>query len=98
MTFSIVGDFDNTIHCWRTQAASWPDPEEGILLASGAGALGVRLGMPIPQGGLSFDRPELGVGNEADTGLMQSVIVLAWRSVVCWMILLLMLTLYKFLD
>jgi adenosylcobinamide-phosphate synthase len=98
MTFSIVGDFDNTIHCWRNQAARWPDPEEGILLASGAGALGVRLGMPIPQGGLSFDRPELGVGNEADTGLMQSVIVLAWRSVVCWMILLLMLTLYKFLD
>jgi adenosylcobinamide-phosphate synthase len=98
MTFAIVGDFENTIHCWRTQAASWPDPEEGILLASGAGALGVRLGMPIPQGGLPLDRPELGVGDEADPGFMQSAIGLMWRSVVCWMILLLLLTLANFLD
>ena len=98
MTFAIAGDLDNTIHCWRTQAASWPDPEEGILLASGAGALGVRLGMPIPQGGLHIDRPELGVGNDADIGFMQSAIGLVWRSVVCWMIVLLMLTLAKFLD
>jgi adenosylcobinamide-phosphate synthase len=98
MTFAIVGDFENTIHCWRTQAASWPDPEEGILLASGAGALGVRLGMPIPQGGLPLDRPELGVGDEADTGFMQSSIGLVWRSVVCWMVLLLLLTLANFLG
>jgi len=58
-TFAIVGDFEDTVYCWRTQAASWPDSEAGILLASGAGALGVRLGMPIPQGGLPLDRPEL---------------------------------------
>jgi adenosylcobinamide-phosphate synthase len=98
LTFAIVGDFENTIHCWRSQAASWPDPEEGILLASGAGALGVRLGMPIPQGGLPLDRPELGVGDEADTGFMQSAIGLVWRSVVCWMVLLLLLTLANFLG
>jgi len=98
MTFAIVGDFENTIHCWRTQAASWPDPEAGILLASGAGALGVRLGMPITQGGLPLDRPELGIGEEADAGFMQSAIGLVWRAVVCWMILLLMLTLANFLG
>lgn len=93
MTFAIVGDFENTIYCWRTQAASWPDPEAGILLASGAGALGVRLGMPLPQGGLLEDRPELGVGDEADADFMQSAIGLVWRSVVFWLILLLLLTL-----
>ena len=98
MTFAIVGDFENTIHCWRTQAASWPDPEAGILLASGAGALGVRLGMPIPQGGSSLDRPELGAGDEADTGFMQSAVGLVWRSVVFWMILLLLLTLANLLG
>ena len=93
MTFAIVGDFENTIHCWRTQAASWPDPEAGILLASGAGALGVRLGMPIPQHGLPLDRPQLGDGDPADTDFMQSAIGLVWRSVVFWMLLLLLLTL-----
>lgn len=98
ITFAIVGDFESTIYCWRTQAASWPDPEAGILLASGAGALGVRLGMPIPQGGLPLDRPELGMGDEADADYMQSTIGLVWRSVVFWMILLLLLTLASLLG
>jgi adenosylcobinamide-phosphate synthase len=98
MTFAIVGNFEDTVYCWRTQAASWPDPEAGVLLASGAGALGVRLGMPIPQGGLPFDRPELGAGDEADADFMQSAIGLVWRSVVFWLILLLLLTLASLLG
>ena len=97
MTFAIVGDFENTVYCWRTQAASWPDSEAGILLASGAGALGMRLGMPIPQGGLLEDRPELGIGDDADTDFMQSTIGLVWRSVVFWLILLLLLSLASLL-
>ena len=98
MTFAVVGDFEDTVYCWRTQAASWPDKEAGILLASGAGALGVRLGMPIPQGGLPFDRPELGIGDDADADFMQSTIGLVWRSVVFWLILLLLLTLASLLG
>lgn len=97
-TFAIVGDFEDTAYCWRTQAAAWPDPEAGILLASGAGALGVRLGMPIPQGGLPLDRPELGVGDEADADFMQSTVGLVWRSVVFWIILLALLTLANLLG
>jgi len=93
MTFAIVGDFENTVYCWRTQAANWPDSEAGILLASGAGALGVRLGMPLPQGGVMEDRAELGIGDDADADFMQSAIGLVWRSVVFWMVLLLLLTL-----
>ena len=96
MTFAIVGNFEDTVYCWRTQAASWPDPEAGVLLASGAGALGVRLGMAIPHGGMPEDRPELGVGDEADADFMQSAIGLVWRSVVFWVFLLLLLTLARF--
>lgn len=98
LTFAITGNFEDTAYCWRTQAASWPDPEEGILLASGAGAIGVRLGMPIPQGGLPHDRPELGIGDDADTDFMQSAVGLVWRSVVFWLILLLLLTLASLLG
>jgi adenosylcobinamide-phosphate synthase len=93
ITFAIVGNFEDTIYCWRTQATSWPDAETGILLSSGAGARGVRLGMPMHQGGLLLDRPEMGVGDDADTGFMQSTVGLVWRSVVFWLILLLLLTL-----
>jgi cobalamin biosynthesis protein CobD/CbiB len=46
-SFAVVGDFEGAAHCWRTQAVSWPEAGSGILLASGAGALGVRLGMPV---------------------------------------------------
>ena len=97
-TFAIVGNFEDTAYCWRTQAASWPDSEAGILLASGAGALGVRLGMPVPQGGLPLDRPELGIGDDADVDFMQSTIGLVWRSVVFWLILLMLLTLASLLG
>jgi adenosylcobinamide-phosphate synthase len=92
MAFAIVGNFEDTIHCWRTQASTWPDYETGILLASGAGALGVRLGMPIPQDGLLEDRAELGTDHDADTDFMQSAVGLVWRAVVLWLIMLLLLS------
>jgi adenosylcobinamide-phosphate synthase len=97
-TFAIVGDFEDTVYCWRTQASNWSDKEAGILLASGAGALGVRLGMPIPQGGLLLDRAELGVGDEADADFMRSTIGLVWRSVVFMLISLSLLTLASLLG
>lgn len=89
--FAIVGDFEDTIYCWRTQAQNWPDPEAGIVLASGAGAIGVRLGLPILQDGLPLDRPELGMGDEVDVDFMQSTIGLVWRALVFWIALLLLL-------
>lgn len=98
MTFAIAGNFEDAVHCWRTQAANWPDPEAGILLASGAGALGVRLGMPLPQDGMLEDRPELGAGDDADADFMQSAVGLVWRSVVFWLVLLLLLTLTSLLG
>jgi len=98
LTFAIVGDFEDTLYCWRSQAKNWPNNETGILLSSGAGALGVRLGMPIPQGGLPLDRASLGLGDEADIGFMQSTIGLVWRSIIFWLVLLLMLTLSSLLG
>ncbi len=85
-SFAVVGDFEDAVHCWRTQADRWPDAGSGILLASGAGALGVRLGLPVHDAiqelGEVGDRPELGLGEEADPDFMQSTIGLVWRSLV----------------
>lgn len=87
-TFAMVGDFEDAVYCWRNQARHWPDKEIGILLASGAGALGVRLGLPVDDGGVISERPELGLGDEADVDFMQSAIGLVWRSTVFNLILL----------
>jgi adenosylcobinamide-phosphate synthase len=84
--FAVVGDFEDAVHCWRTQADRWPDGGSGILLASGAGAMGVRLGLPVHEVmqdmGEVGDRPELGLGEDADPDFMQSAIGLVWRSLV----------------
>jgi adenosylcobinamide-phosphate synthase len=82
MTFALAGDFEDAVHCWRTQATRWPDANEGILLSSAAGALGVRLGLPIPDGDQWFSRPELGLGDDPDADGMLSLRALVWRTLV----------------
>lgn len=89
--FAIVGDFEDAIYCWRTQAAQWPDSGLGIVLAAGAGAIGVKLGMPVLQDGTLIDRPQLGVGDDADTGFLDSTVGLVWRALVLWLLMLLLL-------
>ncbi|QDX82892.1 threonine-phosphate decarboxylase [Denitratisoma sp. DHT3] len=86
--FAVVGDFEDALYCWRTQAGRWPDPRAGILLASGAGALGVRLGLPVAGEIETEDRPELGLGEEADVDFLQSTIGLVWRTLVLYVLLL----------
>lgn len=90
--FAVVGDFEDAIYCWRTQAARWPDRILGVVLAAGAGALGVRLGMPVPRGAALEDRPELGLGEDADTPFLDSAVGLIWRALVLWLAVLLALS------
>jgi adenosylcobinamide-phosphate synthase len=97
-TFAIVGNFEDTAYCWRNQALNWTDPEAGIILASGAGALGVRLGQTIIQDQQPVFRPELGIGDEADADFMQSAVGLVWRAMVFWLFLLLLLTVANLLG
>lgn len=89
--FAVVGDFEDAVYCWRTQAGQWADQGLGIVLASGAGALGVQLGMPMVESGEVTDRAELGVGEPADVDFMQSAVGLVWRAIVLWMLLLFLL-------
>jgi adenosylcobinamide-phosphate synthase len=94
VTFAIVGDFEDAVYCWRTQATAWPSLHEGILLASGAGALGTLLGGTLT-GPTSEpeSRPELGLGDPADADTMTSAVGLVWRALLVWLALLLVLTL-----
>ena len=98
LSFAVVGDFEDAAHCWRTQAKEWYAQEggehAGIVLASGAGALGVKLGGPLPVfGGSPEIRPELGLNDEPDADLLPSAVGLVWRALVLWLLLMLLLTL-----
>ncbi|MDR2875617.1 MAG: CobD/CbiB family protein [Methylobacillus sp.] len=90
--FAVVGDFEDAVYCWRTQAADWPDEAQGIILASGAGALGVRLGNPLPTQDAPEYRPELGMGDEPDADYLQSATGLIWRVLVVMLGLMLLLS------
>lgn len=97
--FAVVGDFEDALYCWRTQAALWSHEAMGVILASGAGALGVRLGMPVVEEiGEVVDRADLGVGEEADVDFMQSTVGLVWRALVLCLLVLFMLSLARWVG
>ncbi len=98
LSFAVVGDFEDAAWCWRTQAPAWSDEDggehAGVILATGAGALGVTLGGTLP--GLTGEpefRPGLGMGEPPDADLMPSAVGLVWRALVLWLLLILLLTL-----
>ncbi|HYC35517.1 MAG TPA: regulatory signaling modulator protein AmpE [Usitatibacter sp.] len=84
--FAVVGNFEDALFCWRSQAAGWVRPEEGIVLASGAGALGVRLGEPVPTAEGLSPRPALGQGELAGEDALASLGGLLWRALVLWLL------------
>lgn len=98
LSFAIVGDFEDAIACWRTQATLWANEDGGvaigILLACGGGALGVKLGGPLATVGGDRDyRPEVGMGDIVDPDVLPSGVGLVWRTLVLWLLLILLLTL-----
>ena len=93
LTYAVVGNFEDAVDCWRSQALAWSTRTQGVILAAGAGALGVRLGDTLHQYGTLQFRPELGTGTEADVEAMERTVRLIWRSVVLWMFLVLLASL-----
>jgi adenosylcobinamide-phosphate synthase len=105
--FAIVGNFEEAVNGWRRDAGLWRHANEGIILASAAGALGLQLGGSAAPGvtpdrsktfGEGGDAEPIGTegttpGQPAQLGHLQSVVGLIWRSVVLWMLLLALLTL-----
>jgi adenosylcobinamide-phosphate synthase len=84
VSLALMGDFEDAIYCWRTQAANWTDRIQGILLASVGGALGVCLGPVVTQDYTVKMRPMLGVGEEANPHFLRSAVGLIWRTVLLW--------------
>lgn len=87
LTYAIAGNFEDASFSWRTQAEAWPDAEEGVVIAAGAGAMGVKLGQALNVGGDSVWRPDMGVGQEApDSDCIDSAVSMVWRGLVIWLI------------
>jgi len=86
LTYAIAGNFEDATYCWRIQASAWPELEEGVVLAAGAGAMGIRLGQSVSVGGETVWRPELGTGQEPDADCIDSAVSMIWRGLVIWLV------------
>jgi adenosylcobinamide-phosphate synthase len=87
-SFAIVGDFEGAMNGWRNQAGEWSDLNEGVLFASGAGALGVRVGGHLNMASGELMRPELGGDQAADPEYMDGSVSLIWRVILLWLAIL----------
>jgi cobalamin biosynthesis protein CobD/CbiB len=98
--FAIVGNFEDAIYCWRgAVAAGTGDDQRALLLASGGGALGLRIAEPALEA--RWAASEQGFewqGAEPDASGLRSSVGLVWRSVVLWISLFAMLTIAAWLG
>ncbi|MFO7541548.1 MAG: CobD/CbiB family protein [Thiobacillus sp.] len=86
MTYAVAGNFEDATYSWRTQAPAWPESEDSVVVAAGAGAMGVRLGQSITIGGEAVWRPELGTGQPPDADCIDSAVSMIWRALVIWLV------------
>jgi adenosylcobinamide-phosphate synthase len=110
--FAVVGNFEEAAASWRRDAGLWQQPNEGVILAAAAGAVGVQLGGAAAPGVTPDRSKTFTSGSEDGTAQAQgstagapaqpahlhSVVGLVWRSVVLWMLLVALLSLANVLG
>lgn len=110
--FAVVGNFEESVASWRRDATLWQHPNEGVILAAAAGAVGMQLGGAAAPGVTPDRSKTFNVGGEAgmanaqgstaglpvQAGHLQSLVGLVWRSVILWMLLVALLTLANVLG
>ena len=71
--------------CWRRQARAWEGLNPGVVMAAGAGALGVRLGGRACYHGVWRERPELGEGRCPEADDIRRASTLVQRAALVWL-------------
>jgi adenosylcobinamide-phosphate synthase len=87
-TYALVGNWQRARQCWRYQARHWSSPNAGVVMAAGAGALGVTLGGDAVYADGVHQRPRLGGGGAPDAGSIRDALSLVQRALVLWLALI----------
>jgi len=88
LTYALLGAAGPALRCWRVQAPVWDGINPGVVMAAGAGALGVRLGGPARYGGEWHNRPVLGLGEAPRAGDIRRALRLVRHGVILWLIVI----------
>ena len=88
LSYALLGRTRIALACWRAQAPAWDSPNAGPVMASGAGALGVRLGGAAVYHGQLEARPALGQGEAVQGGDIARALKLVRAGVGLWLALI----------
>lgn len=89
-SYTLLGRKQLALRCWRAQGFNWKSPNAGPVMASGAGALNIKLGGEAPYHGRMQSRPLLGPENgdmPSGAGVMAAC-ALVNRTLLLWWALL----------
>ena len=88
LAYALAGDTALGWRCWRTQGHRTDSPNGGVVMAAGAGALGVQLGGPTSYHGVVSDKPLLGEGIPARGQDIYRAIRLVQHALLIWLVVI----------
>lgn len=97
LSFAVVGNFEESMRCWRSQTGGDSDDDGRVVLAAGAGAVGVHF-EPAPALPHGVANGDLGVGDFPCAEHLQNVEGLLARTLVFAVVVLGLLTIAGWLG
>jgi adenosylcobinamide-phosphate synthase len=95
--FAVVGNFEEAVASWRSEAEAYAPGSDGVVLAATSGALNVRLAPRV-----QAVTPPSELQDDAQTARpapqlahLGGVVGLVWRAVVLWLLVLALLSLAR---
>lgn len=87
LLYALTGKLWPALRCWRRQGGRTASPNAGVVMAAGAGALGIWIGGPAVYGGQIRPRPVLGSGREARPDDISRALHLLWRAIAVFVLI-----------
>lgn len=87
LTYALLGRTRIALHCWKQQAPLWDSPNAGPVMASGAGAMHVKLGGAACYQGEWHERPTLGAGEPPIASDIERALKFVRHGVYSWLII-----------
>ena len=86
LSYALAGNISSALSCWMKQAKLWHGINPGVVMASGAGALNIKIGGVATYHGSKIERPELGCDNTPQVADIDRSIQLVNKSIIIWLL------------
>ena len=90
LSYAFAGNLAAALSSWHAQAKHWHGVNPGVVMATGAGALSVKLGGAAIYHGEKVERPVLGCGNDPQVADIDRAVQLVNKSIVVWLLIIML--------